>query len=125
MPTLSIGALAIDPADGSLWVSTGESNVSQDSYAGTGVYVSRNDGRTFRNVGAVNGISPLAPHTTFRLAFEPNGVAFAATDNGLFRYSPRTGSWTEVLDPAGPVDNPPYDQQVTDSPSSRTPVART
>jgi hypothetical protein len=114
MPTLSIGALAIDPADGSLWVGTGESNVSQDSYAGTGVYVSYNDGRTFRNVGAVNGISPLASHTTFRLAFEPDGVAFAATDNGLFRYSPSTGSWTEVLDPAGAVDNPPYDQQVTD-----------
>jgi sugar lactone lactonase YvrE len=114
MPTLSIGALAIDPADGSLWVGTGESNVSQDSYSGTGVYVSRNDGRTFRNVGAVNGISPLASHTVFRLAFESNGVAFAATDNGLFRYSPGTGSWTEVLDPAGPVDNPPYDQQVTD-----------
>jgi hypothetical protein len=114
MPTLSIGALAIDPADGSLWVGTGESNVSQDSYSGTGVYVSRNDGRTFRNVGAVNGISPLASHTVFRLAFEASGVAFAATDNGLFRYSPGTGSWTEVLDPAGPVDNPPYDQQVTD-----------
>jgi hypothetical protein len=114
MPTLSIGALAIDPADGSLWVGTGESNVSQDSYAGTGVYVSRDDGRTFRNAGAVHGISPLASHTTFRLAFGGHGVAFAATDNGLFRYSPRTGSWTEVLDPAGPVDNPPYDQQVTD-----------
>jgi hypothetical protein len=114
MPTLSIGALAIDPADGSLWVGTGESNVSQDSYAGTGVYVSYNDGRSFHNVGAVNGISPLASHTVFRLAFERNGVAFAATDNGLFRYSPGTGSWTEVLDPAGPVDNPPYDQQVTD-----------
>jgi hypothetical protein len=114
MPSLSIGALAVDPADGSLWVGTGEANVSQDSYAGTGVYVSYNDGRTFHNVGAVNGISPLASHTVFRLAFESDGVAFAATDNGLFRYSPSTGSWTEVLDPAGPVDNPPYDQQVTD-----------
>src|SRR5215472_3413068 len=33
MPSLSIGALAVDPADGSLWVGTGEANVSQDSYA--------------------------------------------------------------------------------------------
>jgi hypothetical protein len=114
MPTLSIGALAVDPADGSLWVGTGESNVSQDSYSGTGVYVSYNDGNSWHNVGAVGGISPLASHTVFRLAFEGNGVAFAATDNGLFRYTPRTGSWTEVLDPAGTVDNPPYDQQVTD-----------
>ena len=114
MPTLSIGALAIDPADGSLWVGTGEANVSQDSYAGTGVYASYNDGQTFQNVGAVGGISPLASHTVFRIAFDQNGNAFAATDNGLFRYSASSGSWTEVLDPAGPVDSPPYDQQVTD-----------
>jgi hypothetical protein len=114
MPTLSIGALAIDPADGSLWVGTGEANVSQDSYAGTGVYVSSDDGQTFHNVGAVGGISPLASHTVFRIAFDQHGNAFAATDNGLFRYSADSGSWTEVLDPAGAVDNPPYDQQVTD-----------
>jgi sugar lactone lactonase YvrE len=114
MPTLSIGALAIDPANGSLWVGTGEANVSQDSYAGTGVYASSDDGQTFHNVGAAGGISPLASHTVFRIAFEQNGDAFAATDNGLFRYSAQSGSWTEVLDPAGPTDNPPYDQQVTD-----------
>ncbi len=106
MPTLSIGALAIDPANGSLWVGTGEANVSQDSYAGTGVYVSYNDGRRFHNVGAVGGISPLASHTVFRIAFDQNGNAFAATDNGLFRYSASTGAWTEVLDP-GRADGQP------------------
>src|SRR5579864_6910187 len=36
MPSLSIGALAVNPVDGSLWVGTGEANVSQDSYQGTG-----------------------------------------------------------------------------------------
>jgi len=38
MPTLSIGALAVDPANGSVWVGTGEANESQDSYQGAGVY---------------------------------------------------------------------------------------
>ncbi len=33
MPSLSIGALTVDPTDGSLWVGTGEANLSQDSYA--------------------------------------------------------------------------------------------
>src|SRR5579864_1278575 len=33
MPSLSIGALSVNPTDGSLWVGTGEANVSQDSYA--------------------------------------------------------------------------------------------
>jgi hypothetical protein len=115
MPTLSIGALAIDPADGSLWVGTGEANVSQDSYAGTGVYRSANDGATFRRVGDdSSGSNPLVSRTVFRIAFDTGGNAYAATDNGLFRYAPGTGQWTEVLDPAGPTDFPPYDQQVTD-----------
>jgi sugar lactone lactonase YvrE len=115
MPTLSIGALAVDPADGSLWVGTGEANSSGDSYAGTGVYRSRNDGATWQRVGDdTSGSNPLVSHTVFRIAFDPSGDAYAATNNGLFRLAAGATQWTEVLDPAGPVDNPPYDQQVTD-----------
>jgi hypothetical protein len=115
MPTLSIGALAVDPVNGSVWVGTGEANESQDSYQGTGVYATFNDGRSWFPVGTGwDGVSPLASHTTFRLAFDPSGNAYAATNNGLFRYSTHTRTWTEVLDPAGPTDFPPYDQQVTD-----------
>ena len=115
MPSLSIGALAVDPADGSLWVGTGEANLSQDSYAGTGVYRSADDGASFQRVGDdAAGNNPLVSHTVFRIAFDPSGNAYAATDNGLFRYAASTGQWTEVLDPAGPADFPPYDQQVTD-----------
>jgi hypothetical protein len=115
MPSLSIGALAVDPADGSLWVGTGEANVSQDSYAGTGVYRSTNDGNSWHVVAPDRfGNSPLVSHTTFRIAFDQAGDAYAATDNGLFRFAAGSTQWAEVLDPAGPVDNPPYDQQVTD-----------
>ncbi len=114
MPTLSIGSIAIDPVDGSVWVGTGEANVSQDAYAGTGVYRSFDNGRRWEPVGDVHGFSPMASDSIFRITFDHRGNAYAATDNGLFRYSARTGRWTEVLDPAGPVDNPPYDQQVTD-----------
>jgi sugar lactone lactonase YvrE len=113
MPTLSIGALAVDPADGSLWVGTGEANTSQDSYAGTGVYRSTDDGASWQRLGDdSSGNNPLASHTVFRLAFDPSGNAYAATNNGLFKFA--AGAWTEVLAPAGAVDNPPYDQQVTD-----------
>jgi hypothetical protein len=115
MPTMSIGALTVDPVNGSLWVGTGEANQSQDSYMGTGVYATFNDGRSWSPVGDnPGGVSPLASRTTFRIAFDSHGNAYAATDNGLFRYSAASQRWTEVLDPAGPVDNPPYDQQVTD-----------
>ena len=115
MPTLSIGALAVDSTDGSLWVGTGEANTSQDSYAGTGVYRSTDGGATWRRVGDdAYGNNPLVSHTVFRIAFDPSGDAYAATNNGLFRLAAGTNTWTEVLDPAGPNDNPPYDQQVTD-----------
>ncbi|HEY6277082.1 MAG TPA: hypothetical protein VIX86_12195, partial [Streptosporangiaceae bacterium] len=114
MPTLSIGALAVDPTDGSLWVGTGEANVSQDSYAGTGVYRSANHGATWHRVGDTTAGNPLSGHTVFRIAFDQAGNVYAATDNGLFRSAAGSNQWTEVLDPAGPVDNPPYDQQVTD-----------
>jgi len=115
MPSLSIGAVAVDPKDGSLWVGTGEANVSQDSYAGTGVYRSTNDGRSFQRVGDdASGNNPLDTHTVFKLAFDPSGTAYAATDNGLFRLAAGSSQWTEVLDPAGVTDFPPYDQQVTD-----------
>lgn len=114
-PTLSIGALAVNPADGSLWVGTGEANTSQDSYAGTGVYRSTDDGSTWQRVGDDSaGNNPLVSHTVFRIAFDSAGDAYAATNNGLFRLAAGAASWTEVLDPAGPVDDPPYDQQVTD-----------
>ena len=115
MPTLSIGALAVNPHDGSLWVGTGEANTSQDSYAGTGVYRSTNDGATFQRVGDdSSGNNPLASHTVFRIAFDSAGDAYAATNNGLFRLAAGSGSWTAVLEPAGANDFPPYDQQVTD-----------
>ena len=115
MPSLAIGALAVDPTDGSLWVGTGEANVSQDSYAGTGVYRSADDGATWNVVAPdANGDSPMVGHTVFRIAFDAAGDAYAATDNGLFRLAAGGTQWAEVLAPAGPDDNPPYDQQVTD-----------
>ncbi len=115
MPTLSIGALTVDPVNGSLWVGTGEANTSGDSYAGAGVFRSSNDGATWRRVGDDrSGNNPLVDRTVFRIAFDSRGDAYAATNNGLFRLGARSRHWTEVLDPAGPTDFPPYDQQVTD-----------
>jgi hypothetical protein len=115
MPTLSIGALAVDPLDGSLWVGTGEANTSQDSYSGTGVYRSIDDGATWQRIGDDNsGNNPLAAHTVFRLTFDQNGNAYAATNDGLWRLAAGTAFWVEVLAPAGEPQNPPYPNQVTD-----------
>ena len=114
MPSLSIGSLAIDPVDGSLWVGTGEANTSQDSYAGTGVYRSTDDGASYQRVGDTSPDSnPISGRTVFRVEFAPDGTAYAATDNGLFRMAPRSNTWTEVLAPATTSSQPYYYNQAT------------
>ena len=110
LPSLAIGAIAIDPADNSLWVATGEGNVAVDNYAGTGVYRSTDGGASFQPVGDT---SMLTGRSAFKLVFDPAGDAYVATTNGLFRWDAGARQWSEVLDPVGAVDNPPYDQQVT------------
>jgi sugar lactone lactonase YvrE len=111
MPSLSVGALATDPADGSVWVGTGEANTNQDSYAGTGVYRASPGSSNFSLVGGAS--NPITSRTIYALAFDPHGNAYAATNNGLFRYSPNTGQWTEVLAPAGANPSSPYMNHVT------------
>jgi sugar lactone lactonase YvrE len=113
MPSLSIGALAVDPVDGSLWVGTGEANTSQDSYAGTGVYRSNNDGASYTRVGDTSAGNPISGRTVFKLEFAPDGTAYAATNNGLFRMAAGSNTWTEVLAPAASTSQPYYDDQVT------------
>ncbi|MHC4498263.1 MAG: WD40/YVTN/BNR-like repeat-containing protein, partial [Planctomycetota bacterium] len=50
--TLSIGAIAVDPNDANtIWVGTGESNTSGDSYPGDGIYRSTNGGSTWDHMG--------------------------------------------------------------------------
>jgi sugar lactone lactonase YvrE len=109
--SLSIGALAVAP-DGSVWVGTGEANTSQDSYAGTGIYRSTDDGQTWTAVTSADGSNPIVSRTVFRIAFD-GGAALAATNDGLWRYS--GGSWTEVFTNAPATDPTPYyDNQITD-----------
>jgi sugar lactone lactonase YvrE len=111
MSSLSIGSLAV-AADGSVWAATGESNTSQDSYAGTGIYRSTDDGQTWSPVTSADGSNPIVSRTVFRIAFDGSS-ALAATNNGLWRYS--GGNWSEVLAPAPASDPQPYyDNQVTD-----------
>ncbi|HSD77186.1 MAG TPA: hypothetical protein VLA98_07260, partial [Solirubrobacteraceae bacterium] len=96
-PTLSIGAVEVNPADGSLWVGTGEANTSSDSYAGTGILRSGDGGATFQRVGDAG----LENHLVSRIAFDGAGTVYAATSKGLYRRaaSDLTSPWTLVLKP--------------------------
>jgi hypothetical protein len=95
--SLSIGSLAVDPADHSLWVGTGEANTNSDSYAGTGVLRSGDGGRTFQQVGGTE----LQNHLVGRLVFDGQGDVYAATSMGLYKRRAKdlTSSWALVLRP--------------------------
>jgi photosystem II stability/assembly factor-like uncharacterized protein len=96
-PTLSTGSIAIDPADHSVWVGTGEANTSSDSYAGIGVLRSADGGATWTRVGG----DELQNHLIGRLAFDDQGHVYAATSQGLYRRSTSdlASPWTLVLKP--------------------------
>src|SRR6266700_7389437 len=109
---LSIGALAVDPADHSVWVGTGEPHTSQDSYAGNGVYRSGDNGRTWQLVG-----DSLPNRLVYQITFDGFGHVYAATSYGLLRRSALdlTSPWQTVLKPdPNPTDSPYRTSFVTD-----------
>jgi hypothetical protein len=102
---LSIGAIAVNPADHSVWVGTGEPNTSQDSYAGNGIYRSGDNGRTWQLVG-----NSLPNRLVYQITFDGAGHVYAATSYGLLRRSALdlTSRWKTALKPDPNPTNSPY-----------------
>jgi len=102
---LSIGAIAVNPADHSVWVGTGEPNTSQDSYAGNGIYRSGDNGRTWQLVG-----NSLPNRLVYQITFYGFGHVYAATSYGLLRRSALdlTSRWKTVLKPDPNPTHSPY-----------------
>ena len=102
---LSIGALAVDPADHSIWVGTGEPNTSQDSYAGNGIYRSGDGGRSWQLVG-----NSLPNRLVYQITFDGAGNVYAATSYGLLKRPALdlTSPWKTVLKPDPNPTNSPY-----------------
>jgi hypothetical protein len=97
--SLSIGTIAVNPADQSVWVGTGENNTAFENYRGIGVLRSSDGGSTWSIVGG----SELDGTTIGRLTFDGRGNVYAATSFGLWRRSTSTtasGSWTLMFDAA-------------------------
>jgi hypothetical protein len=102
---LSIGAIAIDPADHSIWVGTGEANTAFENYTGDGSYRSGNGGQTWALVG-----NRLDNSLVSRITFDGNGHVLVAMSNGLVRRnaSDLTGAWETVLKPDPNPTGSPY-----------------
>lgn len=97
--TLAMGALAVNPADHSLWIGTGEPSNSGDSYTGLGIYRSTDRGRTWKQVGKrIDG--SVVP----RITFDGQGHVYAATNEGVLRRDADdiTSDWTVALAPGDP-----------------------
>lgn len=96
LPRLSIGALATNPADGSIWLGLGEANTNFDAANGFGVYRLAQGSSTWQRVGG----DELNTRTTYAIRFIGNYV-YVATSRGLWRHAAaaRSGSWQLVLRP--------------------------
>jgi hypothetical protein len=105
LPRLSIGALATNPKDGSVWVGLGEANTNFDSFAALGIYRITRHGHTWHRVG---GTGPLS-RTVYYIHFDSAGHVYAATSSGLLRHSASPGGpWHVVLKPDPNPHNSPY-----------------
>lgn len=103
--SLNIGALAVDPADHSIWVGTGEPNSNADGLAGDGIYRSGDGGASWQLVG-----NRIDNSLVFRLTFDGAGHVFAATSTGLLERSTldATAAWKVALKPDPNPDGSPY-----------------
>ncbi len=99
----SIGAIAMDPSNPLvLWVGTGENNSQRSVAYGDGVYVSRDGGRSFTNVGlgasehiGQIGFHPDDPNTVYVAAQGP--LWSAGGDRGLYRTTDGGATWEPLL----------------------------
>lgn len=113
MPSLSIGALAVEPGNPQvLYVGTGEANSSGDSYDGDGLYVTRDGGNSWEHLGLSE-----TKHIG-RIVIRPDNhdVIFVAAMGNLFSTNPERGvyrsanggeTWEKVLfvsDSTGCID---------------------
>lgn len=107
--SLSIGDMAVAPSNPDvIWVGTGEANNQRSSYWGDGVYVSRDAGKTWRNVGLRDThhvgriiVHPKDPDTVWVAAA---GHLYSSNrQRGVFKTSDGGKTWKHVLHPSDEV----------------------
>jgi len=102
-PSLSVGALVIDPNNsGTIYCGTGEANISTDSYAGFGMLKSIDYGETWnlsgleetRHIAEIE-IHPLNSNIIYAAV---SGGLYSKSDNrGIYKSADAGASWNRVL----------------------------
>lgn len=102
-PVISIGALAIDPANQNvIYAGTGEANASSYSFIGNGVYKSNDAGQTWDHIGleysAYIGRILVDHSNSQRVFVAACGTLFTPNDQrGIYRSLDGGESWERVL----------------------------
>lgn len=110
--TLTIGDMAMDWKNHTLWVGTGEVNSSRSSYAGTGLYKTTDNGKTWQHIGLEES------HHIGKIILDPKNanIAYVAVLGHLYSYNKERGiykttdggnTWAQTLyinDSTGCVD---------------------
>jgi photosystem II stability/assembly factor-like uncharacterized protein len=99
----SIGAIALDPKNPlTVWVGTGENNSQRSVSYGSGLYLSQDGGKTWKNVGLKNSehigriaIDPKDSNIVYVAAQGP--LWGAGGDRGLFKTTDGGKSWKNIL----------------------------
>jgi len=102
-PVHAIGALAVDPRTPDVvWVGTGEGNLRNSISHGDGVYLTRDGGKTWANVGLAKAerihrilLHPRDPQTAWVCAVGP--AWNDGPERGVFRTTDGGKSWKKVL----------------------------
>ena len=109
---ITMGDIAVDWANNTIWVGTGEVNSSRSSYSGVGVYKSTDGGKTWAHMGLGES------HHIGRILLHPNNpdVAWVAVlghlyspnqERGLYKTTDGGKTWNKTLfvnDNAGAID---------------------
>jgi photosystem II stability/assembly factor-like uncharacterized protein len=110
--SMTIGAIACDWEDHVIWVGTGEVNSSRSSYAGTGIFNSKDGGKSWNFMGLPES------HHIGRIHIDPKdpNIVYAAVlghlytnneERGLYRTIDAGKNWEKILfinDSTGVVD---------------------
>ncbi|MFT6850668.1 MAG: photosystem II stability/assembly factor-like uncharacterized protein [Sphingobacteriales bacterium] len=99
----SIGCVTMDPSNSNtIWVGTGENNNQRSVAYGDGVYVSRDAGKSFKNVGLKNSehigtitVHPTNSNIVYVAAYGP--LWKEGGDRGVYKTTDGGTTWNRVL----------------------------
>ena len=102
-PSGSVGAVSVDPSDSNtVWVGLGEANIFRSTMAGTGVYVSKDAGKSWNHVGLADThhIARIVVHPQDPLTVYVAASGHEYTENeerGVFRTRDGGNTWERIL----------------------------